>query len=68
MLLFMSYMAYPANCLKIVDQYSRKTSGKDELQFCRKLQRQYWLLKNMEYIIMRLEQIEESKKPKEPSD
>ena len=68
MLLFMSYMAYPANCLKIVDQYSRKISGKDELQFCRKLQRQYWLLKNMEYIIMRLEQIEESKKPKEPSN
>lgn len=62
MLLFQSYIAHPGNCIKILEQYSRKKGSQTEVQYCRKLQRQYWLLKNIEYIIMRMEQIEESKK------
>lgn len=62
MLLFSSYLAHPENCLKIVEKYYRKQGQLDELKFCRKLQKQYWLLKNIEYIVMRIEQIEEGKK------
>lgn len=66
--LFLAYLAYPANCIKVVEQYARNKDKQDELQFCRKFQRQYWLLKNIEYIIMRMEQIEESKKSKDETN
>ncbi len=54
--LFASYLASPENCVRVVEEFFHKRSDQSEADLCRKLQAQYWLLKNAEYIIMKIEQ------------
>jgi len=58
-LLFKSYLAHPGHFIKIVSKYqSQNMRANRELYFTKKLQHTYWMFKNIEYIVMRLEDIE----------
>lgn len=61
MSLLQSYFAHPGKLLKTVEDYHR-SSKKNERIFVQKLQKEYWTLKNSEYIVMRIEEIERQKK------
>ena len=60
--LLQSYLAYPSYALDVVKKYVEHRSDKTELEYVREMQRQYWLLKNVEYIVMKIEEIENQKK------
>lgn len=62
MLLLQSYLAYPSYALDVVKKYVEHRGDKTELENVREMQRQYWLLKNVEYIVMQIEEIEKQKK------
>lgn len=63
MMLFTSYLAYPTNLLQTVELYhERKYDSKTEFQFVSHLQKNYWQLKNIEYLVMKIEEIEGQKK------
>ena len=63
MILFTSYLAYPANFLQTVETYHKKKYDvKTEYQYVNQLQRHYWQLKNIEYFVMKIEEIEGQKK------
>jgi spore coat protein YsxE len=62
-LLFMSYLAYPSSIIRMVEKYYHdKGSKRNEIRSVKKLQRYYWMLKNTEYVVMRLNEIEEQRK------
>lgn len=61
MLLFHSYFSHPGPIITTVESYY-KANRVNEREFVQNLQRKYWLLKNTEYIIMRMEEIEKQKK------
>jgi hypothetical protein len=54
----MSYLAYPNPIIQVAESYFRKQRPKNELKFVRQLQRRYWHLKNSEYVVMRMTEIE----------
>jgi spore coat protein YsxE len=58
-LLFYSYLSYPIPIIQVAERYFRKEQPKNELKFVRQLQRRYWHLKNTEYVVMRMTEIEE---------
>lgn len=62
MLLFQSYLAYPGSSIQAVRNYFEKKGSKSELFYVSQLQRQYWQLKNTEYMVMKIEEIEQQKK------
>ncbi|RFU71713.1 spore coat protein YsxE [Peribacillus saganii] len=62
MLLFQSYLAHPGSQFAIVESYLDKKEDKNELKYVTKLLREYWLLKNTEYIVMQVEEREQQKK------
>ena len=62
MLLLQSYLAYPSYALDVVKKYVEHRSDKTELEYVREMQRQFWVLKNVEYIVMKIEEIENQKK------
>lgn len=59
--LLLSYFAHPGLLLQIVEDYY-KSSKKNERKAIQRLQRSYWQLKNTEYIVMRIDEIERQKK------
>ncbi|MFD1705586.1 spore coat protein YsxE [Siminovitchia sediminis] len=61
MLLFLGYLAHPEGAIHVVDQYFSAGKKKNEYQFVRELQKQYWYLKNTEYLVMNIEQMEQQK-------
>jgi len=61
-LLFNSYLALPVPIMQVVDRYYKKEGRKNEMKFVRKLQEQYWHLKNSEYVVMRMTEIENQRK------
>lgn len=61
MLLLLSYFAHPGPVLRVVEEYF-KSENRNERRLVQRLQKQYWLLKNSEYIVMRIEEIERQKK------
>ena len=61
-LLFLSYLAYPAGLLRTAEAYHMQKTKLDERKQVQKLQRNYWHLKNTEYVAMRLEEIERQRK------
>ncbi|MGG1677599.1 spore coat protein YsxE [Neobacillus sp. NRS-1170] len=63
--LFYSYLAYPTPIIQMAEKYYRKQRPKNELKFVRKLQQRYWHLKNSEYVVMRMSEIEAQQKAKE---
>ncbi len=64
--LFMSYLAYPSSVIAVVEKYFHTPKHKrNERKSLKKLQRHYWLLKNTEYVVMRLDEMERQKKEAE---
>lgn len=59
--LMLSYFAHPGKFIKLVEKYYRSKEI-NELKYVQKLQKQYWLIKNKEYIVMRILEIEREKK------
>ena len=72
-MLFSSYLASPERCVAVVEDFFHRKNEKSEIELCRELQLEYWLLKNTEFVIMQLEQriqaMEAAKKEEsEPDD
>jgi spore coat protein YsxE len=61
MLLFTSYLAYPVVITQTVKKYFYQLPKRNELKDSKALQRNYWQLKNTEYMIMRLTEYERTK-------
>lgn len=61
MLLFLGYLAHPERIFQVVEKYFSAGKSKNEYRFVRQLQKQYWHLKNTEYIVMSLEEMERQK-------
>ncbi|WP_234396892.1 spore coat protein YsxE [Bacillus massiliglaciei] len=62
MLLMQSYFAYPGAALGSVRRFVEQRDKKSELEYVQDLQKQYWLLKNVEYMAMKMEEREKMKK------
>ncbi|MFS0780730.1 spore coat protein YsxE [Bacillus sp. 1P06AnD] len=63
MMLFTSYLAYPTSFLQTVEIYhQKKYDAKSEMAYVSLLQRNYWQLKNIEYMVMKIEEREAQKK------
>ncbi|MEI5905661.1 spore coat protein YsxE [Bacillus spongiae] len=60
-LLFLGYLAYPSLTMRVLEQYYHREK-KNEAKYVKKLQHQYWGLKNTEYIVMKMEEWEQQKK------
>lgn len=60
--LLMSYFSHPGPFLRAVQAYHKRQVKKNERNFVQQLQRHYWHLKNTEYVVMRIEEIETQKK------
>jgi spore coat protein YsxE len=68
MLLFLSYLAYPERICRNIKRYAQSTKPpQSELESNKQLLKSYWHFKNMEYIVMKVVEIEEKKKLKEES-
>lgn len=61
MLLFLSYLAFPSGILRVAETYHQRRTELDERKFVQKLQRQYWLLSNTGYVVMKIDEIERQK-------
>ncbi|MES1045785.1 spore coat protein YsxE [Heyndrickxia sp. FSL K6-6286] len=59
--LFLGYLAYPGPIHQIVEEYYLNKTKKNEWEFVKQLQRKYWLLKNTEYVVMRMNEIDKQK-------
>ena len=57
-----SYLAFPGSALELVKGYSDGRGHRSELDNVTQLQRQFWLLKNIEYMVMKIEEIEQTEK------
>ncbi|MDQ1144851.1 spore coat protein YsxE [Bacillus sp. SORGH_AS 510] len=64
-LLFFSYLALPIPIIQVAESYYRKQKPKNELKYVTQLQQKYWHLKNSEYIVMKMTEIENAQKAKE---
>lgn len=60
--LFLSYLAHPGPIYRIAENYFSAGTDKSEIQMVGQLQRQYWRMKNTEYVVMKLEERERLKK------
>lgn len=61
-LLFQSYLAHPGPIYRVIKDYFLQQEEHKELEWIRRLQRQYWRMKNTEYVVMRIEEKERRKK------
>ncbi|MCD7032895.1 spore coat protein YsxE [Metabacillus sp. GX 13764] len=59
--LFLSYLSYPHSIHSLIGSYSSRRDG-SELDSNRKLMQEYWKFKNVEYFVMRVNDIETQKK------
>lgn len=59
--LFLSYLAHPGQLHQVVEEYFFKKTKQTEIKYVKRLQKQYWLLKNTEYVVMRINEIEQQK-------
>jgi len=62
--LFLSYLAYPSAIIKMIYQYEKKSNEYTELEYCQRLLRRYWQMKNIEYVVMRWIEAENHEKAK----
>jgi spore coat protein YsxE len=60
-LLFQSYLAYPIHAINCIKKYVEKKNSRSELEHVSQLQRIHWLVKNIEYISIKIEEIEKAK-------
>lgn len=61
MLLFLSYLAFPAGIIRVAETYHQRKTELDERKFVQKLQRHYWLLSNTGYVVTKIDEIERQK-------
>ncbi|MED4225074.1 spore coat protein YsxE [Neobacillus cucumis] len=61
-LLFSSYLAMPVPIMQVVEGYYKKQGRKNEMKFVRQLQERFWHIKNSEYVVMRMTEIENQRK------
>lgn len=64
-LLFYSYLTYPISIIQVVEGYYRRPEKRKELRLVQQLQRQYWYLKNTEYVTMKMAEMDNSQQAKE---
>ncbi|MBS4202738.1 spore coat protein YsxE [Bacillus sp. FJAT-49754] len=67
MLLFLSYLGHPGPIFRVIEKYFSTGNEKNEMKLVIQLQRQYWRMKNTEYVVMRFEDIERQKKEQSQS-
>ncbi|WP_245602171.1 spore coat protein YsxE [Peribacillus kribbensis] len=60
--LFMAYLAHPGYFISALRHFQEKKGTKTELWLLKNLQFHYWQLKNTEYVVMKLEELEQQKK------
>lgn len=65
MALFLSYFAHPGTVMKTAERFFQEGKNRNERKAVQKLQRDYWQLKNTEYIVMRIDEIERQRKLEE---
>ncbi|OCA91273.1 spore coat protein YsxE [Bacillus sp. FJAT-27225] len=53
-LLFYSYLAHPLQITRTAEAYFSEGAGRNEFAYSKKLLKEYWHLKNTEYVVMRL--------------
>ena len=63
--LFLSYLAHPGPVIKTVELFFQEGKNRNERKAVQKLQREYWLLKNTEYVVSRIDEIERHRKQEE---
>jgi spore coat protein YsxE len=61
-LLFFSYLSNPIPVIQVAERYFRKRNQNKEFKLVQQLQRAYWHLKNCEYVVMRMSEIETREK------
>lgn len=61
-LLFKSYFAHPGSIIKLLERYTTKTAINHERKWTTNIQKSYWQLKNIEYVMMRMEQMDQQQK------
>jgi spore coat protein YsxE len=61
-LLFLSYLAHPGPIIRTAQSYHLKKTKRTELKFVKQLQSQYWLLKNTEYVVIKMNEMENKTK------
>lgn len=62
--LLISYLAYPSPMIKVIQQYENKSNDYSELNDCQRILKRYWLMKNIEYVVMRWTDKENEEKAK----
>ncbi|WP_428909291.1 spore coat protein YsxE [Niallia sp. Krafla_26] len=62
MQLFLSYLAQPSLMIKTAEKLYLEGKNRNERKAVKKLQREYWLLKNIEYVVSRIDETERQKK------
>ena len=62
MQLFLSYLSQPSLIIKTAEKLHREEKNRNERKAVKKLQREYWLLTNIEYVVSRIDEIERNKK------
>jgi spore coat protein YsxE len=66
---FFSHLAQPDGMYRFVSQYAtERQKERSERDYVSRLQRRYWTMKNIEYIVMRLVQMTEAKQSEEQSE
>lgn len=56
--LFKSYLAHPGHFLPTLRKYQERKIINHELEMTKRLQKNYWLFKNIEWVVMRMEEVE----------
>jgi spore coat protein YsxE len=64
-LLLHSYLACPTQVIQIVEKYYRKKRPRNEFKLVRQLQQRYFHLKNIEYVVSKMTEIENQRKAAE---
>lgn len=61
-LLLKSYLAHPGFIFHLLQKYTTRTAANHELKMTKRIQKSYWRLKNIEYVISRMEQLDQQQK------
>lgn len=60
--LMLSYFTHPTALLRVVQKYHKQQTPKKEMKYTKQLQRHYWQLRNIEYVVRRLGEIDRQQK------
>lgn len=63
--LFLSYIAHPGKAIQTAERFFKEGKNRNELEAVQCLQKVYWHLKNTEYLVSRIDEIERQRKQQE---